>query len=123
MKEIEALAENPAFVVFLDAEPLAGVHPAEPPLQFFQHRLVDRRTGERPRLFGELKIHLSPVLHRRATRPRRALAAPRKGAKIAANRWRQIAAECWIARHRGGARNSLASPPANLYPLAPGRHP
>ena len=43
MEEIEALAENPAFVVVLDAEPLPRVQPPEPPLPIFRARLVDER--------------------------------------------------------------------------------
>ena len=34
MEEIDALAEYPAFVLVLDAEPLARVQPPEPLLQF-----------------------------------------------------------------------------------------
>ena len=52
MKEIDALAEYPAFALVLDTEPLSRVQPSKAPLQFFEHALIDRKAAAMPRLFG-----------------------------------------------------------------------
>ncbi len=52
MKKIDALAEYPAFVLVLDAEPLSRVQPPEALFQFFEHAAIDRKAGAMPRLFS-----------------------------------------------------------------------
>src|SRR5947208_9705300 len=52
MKEIDALAEYPAFALALDAEPLPRVQPPEALFQFLEHAPIYRKTGALPRVFG-----------------------------------------------------------------------
>src|SRR2546423_12688684 len=52
MKEIDSLAEYPAFALALDTEPLPRVQPPEALFQFLQHAAINRKAGALPRLFG-----------------------------------------------------------------------
>jgi hypothetical protein len=61
VKKVDALAENPALMVLLDAEPLLGVQSSETLLQLLENVLIYRGAGAVPRFFGELKIHSSPL--------------------------------------------------------------
>jgi hypothetical protein len=104
MKEVEALAENLALMVVLDAEPLLGVQSSETLLQLLENVLVYRGVGAVPRFFSELKIHSSPLAHLLCAGPQgkaRWLDQVRNRTENAANARRRIFRDsAGVAKHR-----------------------
>jgi hypothetical protein len=104
MKEVEALAENLALMVVLDAEPLLGVQSSETLLQLLENVLVYRGVGAVPRFFSELKIHSSPLAHLLCAGPQgkaRWLDQVRNRTENAANARRRIFRDsASVAKHR-----------------------
>ena len=68
MKEVETLTKDPYLLVVFDAETLSGVYSAKALFQSIENVLIDGTAVALTRFFGELKIHLPPLAHRRAPR-------------------------------------------------------
>src|SRR6266851_881396 len=130
VKDLEALAKNPALMVVLDAEPLPSVQPSETLLQFFEDVLVHRGASAAPGFFGELKIHLTLLAHLLCAPQAKPAGSIRSAlvTKIAANarRWiigdrERLAKRCRrsLRRRRAPSRNLLASAAVRLYPILP----